>query len=243
MFQCEQKNGKCRDGLMPKVVAFSRDGYTVNVKDFKVLLEPTLVLPLSNLSKGTLPVSMEILMSPDTIFTILHPYNPGNMGHFLGDDIFSTFLSLSLFAVQHAKNIVVVVLDAPAFSGRQLDLLNATMLHSLTFAQLQNLCIPGKVVVGLSQFSFVRPTPHGYGHMLDIFSAWLSQRFFKTQNSGNEMQFHKEHVKLHHQISNINLVFTVIQKNFSTSSSPHGMNNGVEVGKWLQEAYPNSTIR
>ena len=252
-------------GKMPRVVAFSRDGYTTfGLGPFgvePVLLKPSSVaLPLppgetampshlQNVSRdGVPPVPLppSLLTSPDMVFVILHPYNPGNLGHILGDDIFPIFLSLSTFGLEHAADIVVVA--STPFSGRQLDLLAATGLRTITYEEAEGLCFP-RVVVGLSQFTFVRPVVHGHGHMLDHFSAWLLARFSAARDGGADRpagtasrpsglpKAHGDGGSRKHPS------FTVVQKDFLRASAPMGMSNGAEVGLWLREAFPQSAVR
>lgn len=82
----EEKNGcrgKCTGGeKMPKVVAFSRDRYTTfGLGPFgveEVLLQPVSTLPPSNISgSSTAELEPDVLQSTDTVFVMLHPYNPG----------------------------------------------------------------------------------------------------------------------------------------------------------------------
>ena len=79
-----------------------------------------------------------------------------------------------MFGLENAPNIVIVTTSA--FSGRQVDLLESAGLRSMTYQQAEGLCIP-RVVVGLSQLTFIRPVPHGYGRVLDEFNDWLLGRF------------------------------------------------------------------
>ena len=258
-------------GKMPRVVAFSRDGYTTfGLGPFgvePVLLKPSSVaLPLppgetampshlQNVSRdGVPPVPLppSLLTSPDMVFVILHPYNPGNLGHILGDDIFPIFLSLSTFGLEHAADIVVVA--STPFSGRQLDLLAATGLRTITYEEAEGLCFP-RVVVGLSQFTFVRPVVHGHGHMLDHFSAWLLARFSAARDGGADRPAGTASAsaplprpsglpKAHGDGgSRKHPSFTVVQKDFSRASALMGMSNGAEVGLWLREAFPQSAVR
>ena len=81
----EVKNGcrgKCTGGTtMPKVVAFSRDKYTTfGLGPFgveEVLLQPVSSLPPSNVSRSSTVLNPDISQSLDTVFVMLHPYNPG----------------------------------------------------------------------------------------------------------------------------------------------------------------------
>ena len=79
-----------------------------------------------------------------------------------------------MFGLENTPDIIIVTTSA--FSGRQVDLLESAGLRSITYQDAEGLCMP-RVVVGLSQLTFIRPVPHGYGRVLDDFNDWLLGRF------------------------------------------------------------------
>lgn len=207
---------------LPAVYSFSRhtNEFVPSLSKYEINF-----LPL-NSSESNL-MHQNVKRMTDRVLVLLSPYYTQNIGHIIGDDIFAIFLALSSFHLQMHKVTVVLHINDSPLTQRVRELFSSVDFEVITLADTSGLCAK-RVVAGISGLTFTRPVLQGNGLLLDNFNQWLLSRA-NLQEDTRIKKGKKNKLKV-----------LVLQKDFSSSHHPMGMQNGAEVAAMIAGEYSSS---
>ena len=159
------------------------------------------------------------------VFILLTPFWLPNIGHVLGDDLFSIYRALSLFGLEKAHKITVVsTTPVKQFSERAIEVYTTASIELTSLAELDRFTFP-VLVHGLSGLSYGDKLARGGGLVLDSYREWYLQRAGLTK-----------------EVAVRPLTFTIIRKDYDVAVHPQGPANTKDVLAWIREDYPDAAV-